>query len=61
MAEKMEKNPDKTAQPKDQERKLESGFGSHCLSISALMPKMVTEVDMRAAEEQIDHVSGICD
>ena len=54
MAENIEKKPDKTAHPNDQERKLESGFGSHWRSMSALIPKMVTEVEIRAAGEGLD-------
>ena len=51
MAENIEKKPDSTAQPKDHDRKLESGLGSHWRSMSALMPNMVTEMEIRAAEE----------
>lgn len=50
MAENMAKKPDKQAKPNDQDRKLESGFGNHCLSISALIPNMVTDVPIRPTE-----------
>ncbi len=46
---KMEKKPDRTAQPNDHDRKLESGLGSHCRSTSALMPNTVTEILMNRA------------
>lgn len=52
MPENMEKNPDKMQNPKDQDRKLESGLGSHCRSTSAFTPNMITDIVMKAAENR---------
>ena len=56
MPAKMEKKPDRTQNPNDQDRKLESGLGSHCRSTSALTPNMITDIVMKAAAKQQQNI-----
>lgn len=56
MPAKMEKKPDRMQNPNDQDRKLESGLGSHCRSTSALTPNMITDIVMKAAGKQQQNI-----
>lgn len=60
----MEKKPDTTQKPKDHERKLESGLGSHWRSVSALIANNMVDMAMNAAEKKtnalkISHLRGV--